>query len=397
MRLLVEVLGGLDALRVTGAYALMKHRFLSQARIHGQATTRAKSYHQLVGTMVSTVQQAVQVGVIVLGFHLFVSQTITMGAIIAAVILSGRAMGPIARLGQTLGRANVALVSYKNLADFLGIERRDRVRDHRMPGPDADVPALELSNVTLRLNDGAPALFSNMNLKIAKGERVAVIGRTGSGKTSLIRLLNGLATPEAGAVLIDGMPIDAIPRAHMHHRIGTVFQQPWLFSGTLRDNISLGHHDLDDAQLDRALQMAGLNNEGGDSLPLAMPIADQGINLSGGQRQAVSLARAFAFDPETYLLDEPSSAMDTQFENRLIQQITGSLAQRTFVIVTHKSQMLNLCTRVIMMERGQIIKDMTLAQYRASLAPKPGPKSRNSLIKTTVPRPPRKTDEPDAK
>ncbi|MGB1235720.1 MAG: ABC transporter transmembrane domain-containing protein [Planktomarina sp.] len=97
--LLVEVLGGLDALRVTGAYALMKHRFLSQARIHGQAMGTAKSYHQLVGTMVSTVQQAVQVGVIVLGFHLFVSQSITMGAIIAAVILSGRAMGPVARLG----------------------------------------------------------------------------------------------------------------------------------------------------------------------------------------------------------------------------------------------------------------------------------------------------------
>lgn len=396
--LLVEVLGGLDSLRVTGAYALMKHRFLSQARIHGQAIGRSKSYHQLVGTIVSTVQQGVQVGVIVLGFHLFVSQTITMGAIIAAVILSGRAMGPVARLGQTLGRANSALISYQNLKNFLGIEREDLTRDHRMPSPDAVVPALELSNVTLRLSENGPPLFSQLNLTINVGERVAVIGRTGSGKTSLVQLLNGLISPETGAVLIGGMPVNSIPRSHIHHRIGTVFQQPWLFSGTLRDNVSLGHHDIEDGALDEALQMAGLNNDGGDSLPLSMPVADQGANLSGGQRQAISLARAFAFRPAVYLLDEPSSAMDTQFENRLIQQITGGLSDRTFVIVTHKSQMLELCTRVIMMERGQIVKDMSINAYRASLAPKKAKVSqRRPLIQTTVSRPSLTKDARDEK
>ncbi|MGB1235719.1 MAG: ATP-binding cassette domain-containing protein [Planktomarina sp.] len=245
------------------------------------------------------------------------------------------------------------------------------LRDHRMLSPDADVPALEISNATLRLTDGGPALFQQLNLKIAAGERVGIVGRTGSGKTSLVRLLNGLVQPETGTVLINGMPIGAIPRSHMHRHVGTVFQQPWLFSGTLRDNVSLGHNDLDDGALDQALQMAGLNNDHGDNLPLSMPIADQGINLSGGQRQAVSLARAFAFDPSIYLLDEPSSSLDTQFENRLVTQITGRLAQQTFVIVTHKAQMLDLCTRIIVMNWGQIAKDMSIAEYKSSIAPAP--------------------------
>lgn len=365
--LLIEVLSGLDALRATGAYAMMKNRFLTQAGQHTRATQTSRKYNAMVGTVIQVVQQVAQVAVIVLGFHLFVAQSITMGAIIAAVILTGRVMGPVARLGQTLGRANMALVAYRNLHGFLSTERRGAVgaAAAQLQGPGAAVPAIEVSNVTLRLAEGGPALFNQLSLRIAPGERVAIVGRTGSGKSTLLRLMNGLASPETGTVLVEGTPIDAIARADMHRRIGTVFQHPWIASGTLFDNVGLGQPDMTEARVTEALAMAGLVAEGGDGgMPLAMPIADQGASLSGGERQAVALARAFAFDPPIYLLDEPSSSMDQSFENRLIEQVKGRLKGQTFVIVTHKARMLELCQRVIVMERGRIVGDMPMAEYR---------------------------------
>jgi len=370
--LLVEVLSGLDALRVTGAYAMMKNRFLSQAGQHTYSTQRSRKYNTLVSTIVQLTQQVSQVAVIVVGFHLFVAQEITMGAIIAAVILTGRVMGPVARLGQTLARGNMALVAYRNLKAFLGTERRSQGGGAvALQGPGAAPPAIEISNVTLRLAEGGAALFNQLNLTIRRGERVAIVGRTGSGKSTLLRLMNGLSRPEAGVVLSGGVPVAAIPRAELHRRIGTVFQQPWIVSGTLFDNVAFGHADLDEAAARAALEMAGLAG-GEGSFALSMPIADQGANLSGGERQAVALARAFAFDPLIYLLDEPSSAMDQMFENRLIEQVQGRLKGQTFVIVTHKARMLDLCERVIVLERGRVIDDMPMSEYRLKTGQRAG-------------------------
>lgn len=365
--LLVEILSGLDHLRVTGAYAILKRKFLVQAGILNEAGAQSKNASQWVGTVIGLVQQVFQVAMIVVGFHLFVSGTITMGAIIGAVILFGRVMAPLSRVGQTIGRANQALTSYRMVRDFLALDRRT---DAGVPVVSAhgERPAIELSNVTLRLSKEGEAVLEQVNLKVQRGEKIALVGRTGSGKTSLLRLMCGLLVPESGAVLCDGVPVGAYPRADLNRRIGTVFQTPWMFAGTLRDNVGLGHMDLGDDRLLKALRLTGLGDDPSQArlMSLDMPVAEQGANLSGGQRQAINIARALAPDPDILLMDEPSSAMDAQLEAHLVRQIKSDLAEKTFVIVTHKAKILDLCDRVVVVDRGRIVGDMPARDYFAA-------------------------------
>lgn len=360
--LLVEMLSGLDHLRVTGAYGILKRRFLIQAEQQTEAAARARSSSTIVGTIITIIQQMFQVALIVFGFHLFITDQITMGGIIAAVILFGRVMAPLSRVGQTMGRGNQALAAYRVVRAFLAT---DRTRGDALPAslsPEA-TPALEMSNVTLRLSENAPPLLNGVNLRINHGEKVAIVGRTGAGKTSMLRLFAGLLSPESGAVTCNGISIGAYPRADLHKRIGTVFQASWLFAGTLRDNVGLGQVDVDDAAILRALRMAGLASDDGPALPLDMTLAEQGANLSGGQRQAVNVARAFASCPDIYLMDEPSSAMDTPLEFNLVRQIQSELADKTIVLVTHKAKLLELCDRIVVVEKGAIRADVPAAEY----------------------------------
>lgn len=367
--LLVEILAGLEALRVTGAFALMKQRFLMQAGQQRSLAVHSRAFAAQIATLLSSVQQAVQVITIVLGFHLFAAGSITMGAIIAAVILSGRAMAPLAKVGQAMGRANMALSAYRSVAQFLSMDRTaTNTNSNRQLG--AAAAAIDISNVTLRLDAKAAPIFAGMSLRIKRGERVAVVGRTGSGKSSLLRLINGLSQPEAGLVLIGGLPVESIARSDMPAIIGTVFQQPWLFGGTLRDNVGLGRPNIDDAAILRALQTVGLTGDSAASaLSLDLTIAEQGVNLSGGQRQAITVARALVASPEIFLMDEPSSAMDSQLEALLIDQIQTQLQGKTLIMVTHKAKLLELCDRVILLDKGQIIRDIPMRDYIAATRP----------------------------
>ena len=360
--MLIEVLAGLDALRVTGAYGLMKNRFLSLSKRHVKAGNQARRSSQFVGSMIALVQQIVQVAVIVLGFQLFVADQITTGAIIAAVMLSGKAMGPLARIGQAMGRSNTAFVAYRNLKDFLGEERTQDVPDMRLGDATQKADAVRLYNVTYALAENAPPLFDKVSLRIGKGEKVAVVGKTGSGKTTLLRLMNGLISPEAGSVMIEGATIAAYPRAALHEKIGAVFQFPWLCAGTLRENLRYGAPDISDDDLKRALSVAGMGNAD-STIELNMHIADQGANVSGGQRQAISLARALVFDPSILLLDEPTSAMDSQLETHVINQLRENMADKTVIIVTHKAKILDMCDRVIVVDQGRIAGDMSKEKY----------------------------------
>lgn len=382
--MLVEMLSGLDHLRVTGAYSLFKRRFLTQAASQTEAQLQARNSSAIVGNIISVIQQVFQVAVIVLGFHLFVTEQVTMGGIIAAVILFGRVMAPLSRLGQTLGRANLALASYRVVRDFLALERNT---DTALPSSlDSAAPAaLELSNVTLRLSENAPPLLNSADLRIEAGEKVAIVGRTGSGKTTILRLFSGLLRPESGTVLCQGISVSAFPRADLHRRVGHVFQMPWLFAGTLRDNIGLNQTDLSDDDILRGLQMAGVVDADGQGMPLDMQIYEQGANLSGGQRQALSLARVFAADPDVFLLDEPSSAMDSQLEATLVNKIKTNLSDKTMVIVTHKAKLLELCDRIIVVEKGAIKGDMPAVEYLNLTRKKKGQGQRSAMATMAAP------------
>lgn len=368
--LLAEVLSGLDALRVSGAYGLLKRRFLLQAAQQRAASERGKAVASAVGSVISTMQQAVQVAIIVVGFHLFVRGEITMGAIMGAVILSGRAMGPMARLSQAFGRLNGILVAYGNIKAFLLAERpRETGGARPLHSGQANAPMIEISNVTYRPKLGGEALFAGFSLRIERGQKVALLGRTGSGKSTLLNLINGLVDPETGSVTVAGQPVASIARASLPSLIGTVFQSPWLFAGTLRENIGLGQNALSDDVLLSALAKVRFWDPNDETTAvLDFVIDEQGRNLSGGQRQALSLARALAFDPPILLLDEPTSAMDAGLEAHVVAALRDPSVQRTAVIATHKAAFIDLCDRVVILEAGKIVADMPASEYRKKLA-----------------------------
>lgn len=361
--IILEMLNGLEAIKANGAFAFVKRRFIAQSSQYAQATNRSKSYSQFNGNVIQIVQQIAQVVIIVYGFHLFIDQIITMGAIIAVVILSGRTLAPLAKVAQTIGRANAAYVAYGNLKGFLSTPRLISLEEKDSLNISTG-KEIELSNITLRLSEGAAPLFSNLNLAINRGEKVALIGKTGSGKTSLVKLLLGLLRPETGVALIGGTDVRQFSRSELYRRVGTVFQEPWIFNGTLRENVNLGHDEFDDMDVARCLKLAGANFVGGkNSEDLDVFLRDRGTNLSGGQKQAVTLARALLFAPNIYFFDEPTSSMDIEMENLVMQNLLNHLTEQTMILVTHKPNLVNLCDRVLILDRGRIAADLTKEDY----------------------------------
>ena len=360
--LLVEILSGLSELRVNGAFSIMRRKFLTKSDEYTKASQKAKSYAQVNENIINVIQQGSQVAVIVYGFHLFVSQDITMGAIIATVILSGRAIAPLAKVGQTLGRLNTALHARKNLIDFLNSPRLPS--DEKEAINSVSGAAIDIVNTTLNLSDFGRPIFNELSIKVNKGEKVAIVGRSGSGKTTLVKMMLGLLKPETGTVLINGKDIRQYSRTHLFQTVGAVFQDPWLFSGTLRENVGLGH-DLCDDQIikDCLINMGGIFGQSEERVDLDINISDQGKNLSGGQKQSVTLARALAFDPGILLLDEPTSGMDVKTEGLVIKGLKQTCKDKTLVVVTHKIALVSLCERVVVVEQGKIIWDDTIEKY----------------------------------
>jgi len=352
---LVETLNGLESIKALGAGAVMRRRWQEavahQARIGLQSrllTTLAANWSNLV-FMVS------QVAVVTVGVFLAVEGKIGSGAVVAGSILCGRAIQPLAQLAQLLGRLNQSLASYDALSRIMALPRehpagQERLAHDRLRG------SIELRDVSFSYPGQTLPILEKVSLRIEAGERVAVIGRVGSGKTTLVKMLLGLYQPSSGAVMVGGSDVRQIDPADLRRNVGSVLQDVWLMSGTLRQNIALGADRPSDAQVLAASELAGVHefavlHPDGYQLRLG----EGGEGLSGGQRQAVGLARALIGDPPILLFDEPTSAMDPTAERLLLQRLKPAVQGKTLVLVTHKPSMLDLVDRVIVLERGRII------------------------------------------
>ena len=362
--LLVEILSGLDALRINGAYSLLKRKFTTQADDFSKVTNNAKRFNQVTTNYVSIIQQLAQIAIIVFGFHLFVDQKISMGAIIATMILSGKTLGPLAKLGQTLGKANSAYVARGNLIDFFSQQRRERFPKIGLQNVKQNI-AIDVSNASIKLSQEGKPIFTNLTFTVAQGERVAVIGKSGAGKTTLLRSICGLIEPETGSIQINGDQASSIPRDEIYKTMGVVLQESWLFSGTLRENLTFGYEDFNDEEISEILQHSGAHFLGDNiNEMLEFPILDRGSNLSGGQRQVICVARALLQKPSILLLDEATSAMDAQMEATFLKMLRENKEKQTLVAVTHKPNVMNICDRVILIDNGKIAWDGSLADYK---------------------------------
>ncbi|MGI9437025.1 MAG: type I secretion system permease/ATPase [Geminicoccaceae bacterium] len=366
--LLVESINGLETIKSIGAEGRTQRLWEQFVGATAKSTAKARFYAALGVNTASFAQNLTTVGIVVFGVHRIGEGLLTVGALVACTIISGRAMAPLAQVAGILTRyhqARTALQALNQVMD-LPIERPASARFLHRPRFDGHIA---FRDVGFAYPGEKLQALDNVSFRIAAGERVGLIGRVGSGKTTIEKLLLGLFEPDSGTILVDGNDLRQIDPADLRRNVGTVLQDVTLFQGTLRDNIALGAGHTDDDRVLEAARLAGVDLFAArHPLGFDMNVGERGAHLSGGQRQAVALARAFLHDPPILLLDEPTSAMDNSTENRFKQQLGGILRGKTLFLVTHRTSLLSLVDRLIVLDGGRVVADGQKDQVFKALA-----------------------------
>lgn len=356
--LLIESIEGAETLKTLNAEWRMRRRWRELTELVSGTSMRVKSISNFTTNFASTIQSLLYIAIVALGALMIRDGNLTAGALIACSILAGRAVAPVSQIIGLLTRIYQVKASAQTLDKIMGMPI-DRPSDANFLMLDRCQGNLSLANVQFSYGESDVVALNIPKLDIAAGERVALLGRTGSGKSTLLRLLSGLYMPTKGRVLMDGVDIHQIDPSIFRHSVGYMTQDVRLFSGTLKDNLLLGAGDVSDDRLLETAKVTGIDRylsyhpKGFD-----MPIYEGGGGLSGGQKQAVGLARLMLADPGVFLLDEPTAAMDQQTENEFIQRFSAWLGKdRSLVIATHKPSILSLVSRIIVLEQGQVLID----------------------------------------
>jgi ATP-binding cassette subfamily C protein LapB len=351
----IETLQGIETIKAIGAGSMMRKRW--QDVISHQSTIGLKTrvLSQFSSNMSNFANQLVWVGTVTLGVYLTQTGAIGSGAIVACSMLAGRSIAPLAQLSQLLTRLNTALASYRNLDALMS-----QPREHKNKAAYLNRPvwqgSIEFRDVSFNYPGQSQGGLQNISFKIEAGEKVAIVGKVGSGKTTLAKLLVGLYKPSSGAILVDGIDIRQIDPADLRRNIGVVMQESWLFSGTVKQNIAVGGNNPTDEEILQAAMVSGVHefiSEHPDGY--AYKLKEKGEGLSGGQRQTINIARALVGRPPILLMDEPTSAMDLGHESELIAKLKNQLINQTILIITHRTSILELATRVLVLDQGKIV------------------------------------------
>ncbi len=316
---------------------------------------------RLAGTSVTNaalwIQQSVGVAILVVGVFLIVEGELTQGGLIAAYLLSSRAMGPLSQAAGLLAQYHHAKVAYETLSGLM--EKEDESEGDRKWTQHTFIKGrLAFDNVSFAYPDQASQVINRMSLVIEPGERVAILGNNGSGKTTLHKMLLHAYAPTSGIITLDNIDLQQYEPSTLRNQIGYVPQDINLFTGSLKDNITVFQEDYDEDFIWEILGACGLTdfvNHHPDGLNLS--VGEGGCLLSGGKRQAVALARAMIRRPAMYLMDEPTSAMDAAAEQKITQLLARETKGKTLVLNTHRQSLLSLVDRIVVIDRGRIIAD----------------------------------------
>jgi len=354
---IVEVLNGMETLKTLKGINLLRDRWVDSVDRQGITSAKSKFWSQLTANFSQSGQQLSQVGIVVYGVFLIADGTLTMGSLIACVILSGRTLAPLGQVSNLLGRFNQAVTAYDNFGQLMQqpvkeLGRTNQVRVNEVQG------AITITNASLTYPEQKEAVIKQLNLKLYACEKVAIVGKIGSGKTSILRLIAGLYDSNEGSIKIDNHDISHMHPDDVRKHIGVVMQVPMLFSGTLKENLLMGNPDATDEQMIAAAKIANVD-EIASNLPNGYEtlITEGGKGLSGGQRQAICIARAFVGDPKIIIMDEPSSAMDSGSEQQLLKDLQTRLKDKTLILITHRGTLLSLVDRVVVFDSGRIVAD----------------------------------------
>jgi ATP-binding cassette, subfamily C, bacterial LapB len=364
---LIESLVGLETLKALGAEAEFQRRWERSTQFIAQVSNRTRLLSAGTVNFSMMIQQLTNICTVMVGVYLLADGQLTTGAIIAGGMLSSRMLSPLGQVAGLMMQFQGARTGLESLELQMSmpVERPPGHAFVHRPQFNGDI---EFKDVSFAYPGREQAVLRKVSLKIRAGEKVGVIGRIGSGKTTLEKLILGLYEPSEGAVLIDGVDARQIDPAELRRAIGFVSQDSNLFYGTLKENIALGTPFADDAAILAAAQLGGVTDfanahpQGFDML-----IGERGESLSGGQRQSVAIARALINDPPMLLLDEPSSSMDHQSEEQLKQRLRAFATHKTVLLITHRTSLLDLVDRLIVIDNGAIVADGPKAQVIEAL------------------------------
>jgi ATP-binding cassette, subfamily C, bacterial LapB len=365
---LVESISGLETIKSVRAEGRMQRSWEQFVEATARSGMRARLLSGLGVSVSLLAQNLVSVGVVIFGVYRIADGLMTVGALVACTIITGRAMAPLAQVAGILTRYHQARAAYDALDKVMAlpVERPAQARFLHRPRLDGEVAFKE---VTFSYPGQKQPALDKASFVIKPGERVGLIGRIGSGKTTIGKLVLGLYEPDQGAVLIAGTDLRQIDPADLRRNVGCVLQDVFLFHGTIRDNIALGAPVADDQAVLRAARIAGVEDfVARHPLGFDLNVGERGERLSGGQRQAVAVARALLLDPPVLVLDEPSSAMDHGAEGRLKQRLEEILPGKTLILATHRASLLSLVERLIVLDGGRVVADGPRHDVLKSLA-----------------------------
>ena len=358
---LIETITGLESLRLAGAQSRFQQRW--EQAIGHMATWGLKT-RAITGSVTAVavwLQQLATVGIVYFGVAAIHADRMNMGALIAMMMLSGRAIAPFMQLALLGTKYHQALTAF-------------RMIDQLMHAPDeqeanASYRTIEHINGDININrvsfvypDRVMPVLADLSVCIKQGEKVAIVGRSGSGKSTLARLLAALYLPTQGQIFLDNIAMTDIHPATLRARVGFLPQDPWLFHGSVMENITMGTTGFSNEQVLSTARSCGVTLFTGDSLAaLQCPVGEGGRQLSGGQRRAVALARAMLMQPDVLVLDEPTAHMDSLMDARVQETLRCLPEQTTLVVITHRSSLLSVVSRMVMLEGGKVTCDQPVS------------------------------------
>ena len=368
--ILIESLSSLETIKTLGASGHVQWNWEEATGEIANRSIKSKIITTSITTVTSFLVQLNTIAIIVLGVYMIQDTHLTMGGLIAAVMLSSRAIAPMGQVASLAANFEQTKTAYQSLSKIMQMpverpEGKKFVRRNSFEGK------IEFKNVSFTYPDTTKGSLDRINFVIQPGEKVGIIGRNGSGKTTLQKIILGLYAPTEGSVLIDGIDINQIDPADLRRNIGYVPQDVVLFKGTVRENIVQKAPYVDDMQIIKAAKVSGVD-EYVNAHPLGfdMPVFERGDGISGGQRQSIAVARAFLLDSPIILLDEPTNSLDNTVESKLKANLKVNTVNKTMILVTHRTSMLDLVDRLIVMDNGKILLDGPRDEVLARLSGK---------------------------
>ena len=368
--LIIESLSGIETIKTIGSSDIFLSRYKDTVEGGAESGRMSKVFSQLATNSASSAQLLCLVFIVFYGTFLIDEGVVSMGAMVAAVLLSSRALAPLGLIANLFGRLNNTKTAYNELDQLM--QKVDTGQADKLGIKVESLGQIVWSRVGFNYPNASVPSLVEINATINPGEKIAIMGRNGSGKTTLIKLCTGIIQPTQGVITFDKLAVNEIDSKTLHSKISVVLQDINLFAGTIRDNILMGRDGINDSILMQAIDCSGVNDfltkiPGG----LDAILMDRGQSLSAGQRQAIAIARALINQPEILLMDEPTAALDLNSEQAFVKKLKPLIKDSTLIAVTHRLPVLELVDRIIVLADGKIAIDGPKEDVLEKLKAKP--------------------------